>query len=186
MPVSTILDQTRDAMAKAVEHTAHSITKVRTGRASASLMDNLKIDYYGSPTPLPQVGSVSTPDARTILIQPWDRTTINAIEKAIHQSDLGLNPSNDGTVIRIPVPPLTEERRKEYVKMCKKMAEEGKVAVRNIRRDYIEKLKAAEKTEHFSEDETKRGEAEIQKITDKYITEIDAVLSKKEKEIMED
>ncbi len=186
MPVSTILDQTRDTMAKAVEHTAHSIAKVRTGRASATLLDNIRIDYYGSATPLPQVASVSTPDARTILIQPWDRTTIGAIEKAIHQSDLGINPSNDGVVIRIPVPPLTEERRKEYVKMCKKMAEEGKVAVRNIRRDLIEKLKAAEKTEHFSEDETKRGEAEIQKITDKYIAEVDSALVKKEKEIMED
>jgi len=186
MPVSTILDQTRDTMAKAVEHTAHSIAKVRTGRASATLLDNIRIDYYGSPTPLPQVASVSTPDARTILIQPWDRTTIGAIEKAIHQSDLGINPSNDGVVIRIPVPPLTEERRKEYVKMCKKMAEEGKVAVRNIRRDFIEKLKAAEKTEHFSEDETKRGETEIQKFTDKYIAEVDTALAKKEKEIMED
>lgn len=186
MPVSTILDQTRDTMVKAVEHTAHSIAKVRTGRASATLLDNIRIDYYGAPTPLPQVASVSTPDARTILIQPWDRTTIGAIEKAIHQSDLGINPSNDGIVIRIPVPPLTEERRKEYVKMCKKMAEEGKVAVRNIRRDFIEKLKAAEKTEHFSEDETKRGETEIQKFTDKYVADVDSALAKKEKEIMED
>ena len=186
MPVPNIVTDARGLMQKAVEHAQHQIFKVRTGRASGSLVENLKIEYYGAPTPLGQVGSISTPDARPILIQPWDRTTLGAIEKAILASDLGLNPNNDGSVIRVPIPPLTEERRKEFVKMCKKYAEEGKVAVRNVRRDHLEALKVAEKKESFSEDDRKRGEDEIQKITDKFIKDIDGILAQKEKEIMED
>jgi ribosome recycling factor len=126
------------------------------------------------------------PDARTILIQPWDKGTLSAIEKGVLIAGLGLNPSNDGSVIRVPIPPLTEERRKEFVKLCKKFAEDGRVAIRNIRRDHMEALKIAEKKEHFSEDDRKRGEDEIQKLTDKYIKEIDAIMVKKEKEILED
>lgn len=186
MPVNDIVKEAASAMAKAVEHAGQQISKVRTGRASVTLLDNVKVDYYGSATPLAQVGNLSVPDARTILIQPWDKGSLAAIEKAILVSDLGLNPSNDGSVIRVPIPPLTEERRKEFVKLCKKFAEEGKVAVRNIRRDHMEHLKVAEKKEHFSEDDRKRGEDEIQKSTDKYVKDIDAIMIKKEKEILED
>lgn len=173
-------------MAKAVESIQSSLLKIRTGRASGALVENIKIEYYGSATPLGQVGAISTPDARTILIQPWDKSTLSAIERAIMASDLGLNPNNDGSVIRVPIPPLTEERRKDLVKMCRKITEEGKVAVRNIRRDNIEALKVAEKKEHFSEDDRKRGEDEIQKLTDRFVKELDTVLAKKEKEVMED
>lgn len=173
-------------MTKAVESIQSSLLKIRTGRASGALVENIKIEYYGSATPLGQVGAISTPDARTILIQPWDKSTLSAIERAIMASDLGLNPNNDGSVIRVPIPPLTEERRKDLVKMCRKITEEGKVAVRNIRRDNIEALKVAEKKEHFSEDDRKRGEDEIQKLTDRFVKELDTVLAKKEKEVMED
>ncbi|MFM7156801.1 MAG: ribosome recycling factor [Bacteroidota bacterium] len=186
MPVNDIVKEAGNAMAKAVEHAGQHISKVRTGRASVTLLDNVKVDYYGTPTPLAQVGNLSVPDARTILIQPWDKGSLPAIEKAILTSDLGLNPANDGSVIRVPIPPLTEERRKEFVKLCKKFAEDGKVAVRNIRRDHMEELKVAEKKEHFSEDDRKRGEDEIQKLTDRYVKDIDAVMVKKEKEILED
>lgn len=186
MPVKDIVLQTTQLMQKSVEHTASQLAKVRSGRASGALVENLKIEYYGSPTPLGQVGSISTPDARTILIQPWDRTTLGAIEKSIQAANLGLNPNNDGQVIRIPVPALTEERRKDIVKGCKKDGEDGKVAVRNIRRDQLEILRLAEKKEHFSEDDTKRGEDEIQKLTDKYIKEIDGLVAAKEKEVMEE
>lgn len=186
MPVNDIVKEAGNAMAKAVEHAGQHISKVRTGRASVTLLDNVKVDYYGTPTPLAQVGNLSVPDARTILIQPWDKGSLSAIEKAILISDLGLNPSNDGSVIRVPIPPLTEERRKEFVKLCKKFAEEGKVIVRNIRRDHMEALKVAEKKEHFSEDDRKRGEDEIQKLTDKHVKDIDVIMVKKEKEILED
>ena len=178
MPVQDIIKDAGSAMVKAIEHAGQHISKVRTGRASVTLLDNVKVDYYGTPTALSQVGSLSVPDARTILIQPWDKGVLIA--------GLGLNPSNDGSVIRVPIPPLTEERRKEFVKLCKKFSEDGRVAIRNIRRDHMEALKIAEKKEHFSEDDRKRGEDEIQKLTDKYIKEIDAIMVKKEKEILED
>ena len=183
-----IKEITKDAgerMKKAVDHIAAEYVKIRTGKASIGLLEEIKSDYYGTPTPLNQVGNISTPDYHTIAIQPWDKSIMPAIEKSILNSNLGLNPTNDGSLIRIPIPPLNEERRKELVKLVKKMAEEGKVAVRNIRRDEIEKLKKTEKEEHISEDDRKNGEHEIQKLTDKYIKEIDEVLSKKEKEIME-
>ncbi|MFP4528108.1 MAG: ribosome recycling factor [Candidatus Kapaibacterium sp.] len=173
-------------MKKSVEFTASLLDKIRTGRANASLVDTVKADYYGAPTPLSQMASVSVPDARTIMIQPWDQSTIEVIEKAIRQEDLGFNPQNDGNVIRIPVPPLTEERRKEFVKLAKKYGEDGKIAVRNIRRDMMDQLKKAEKDKDISEDEKKKGEDEVQKITDKYVAEIDKVVEKKEKELMED
>jgi ribosome recycling factor len=158
-------------MKKAVDHIAAEYVKIRTGKASIGLLEGIKLDYYGTPTPLNQVGNISTPDYHTIAIQPWDKSIMPAIEKSILNSNLGLNPTNDGSLIRIPIPPLNEEK--------------GKVAVRNIRRDEIEKLKKTEKEEHISEDDRKNGEHEIQKLTDKYIKEIDEVLSKKEKEIME-
>ena len=186
MPVATIVDDSAQLMRKAVEHVQQQLAKVRTGRASASMLDSVKVEYYGEPTPLAQVGSVSVPDARSIMIQPWDRTALQSIEKAILAANLGITPQNDGQVIRISVPPLTEERRKDIVKQCKKMAEEGKLAVRNIRRDANEELKKAEKTEHFSEDERKRGEDDVQKNTDKYVAEIDKILAAKEVEVMEE
>jgi ribosome recycling factor len=186
MPVKNIVDDAASNMSKAVDHVQQQLSKVRTGRASAALLDPIKVEYYGEPTPLAQVGSVSVPDARSIVIQPWDRTVLNAIEKAILAANLGITPQSDGQVIRISVPPLTEERRKDIVKQCKKMAEDGKLAVRNIRRDANEELKKAEKTEHFSEDDRKRGEDEIQKHTDRYVKDIDTVLAAKEKEVMEE
>lgn len=172
-------------MQKAVDHFQNELKKVRTGRASASLLDDIRVDYYGTPTPLGQIASVNVPDARSIVIQPWEKNLVGEIEKAIRQSDLGLNPNNDGAIIRVPIPPLTEERRKDIVKMCKKDAEESRIAVRNIRRDQMENLKKAEKEEHFSEDDRKRAEDEVQKLTDKHIKMLDDLLAKKEKEIME-
>ncbi len=185
MPLQTIYAKTKDQMVKSLEFTSSQVSKVRTGRASASLVDGIKIDYYGSQAPLSQAATVSTPDARTIVIQPFDRGQIADIEKAIQASDLGFNPQNDGNIIRIPVPPLTEERRKEYVKLCKKYSEDGKVAIRNIRRESMDELKKIEKSKDITEDERKRGETEIQKYTDDYIKKIDDVFSKKEKELMD-
>lgn len=186
MPVKNIVDEAAKQMAKAVEHLHVQLGKMRTGRASASMLDNVKVDYYGELTPIAQVGGISTPDARQILIQPWDKTTLPLVERAILAANLGVTPQNDGQVIRISVPPLTEDRRKDIVKQCKQAAEEARVIVRGFRRTANEELKAAEKTEHFSEDETKRGEDEVQKSTDKYIKEIDAVLAAKEVEVMEE
>ena len=186
MPVQTIVNDASANMKKAVDHVQQQLAKVRTGRASASMLDNVKVEYYGEPTPISQVGSVSTPDARSILIQPWDRSALQGIEKAILAANLGVTPQNDGQVIRIMVPPLTEERRKDIVKQCKKMAEEGKLAVRNIRRDANDELKVAEKSEHYSEDERKRGEDEVQKLTDKYVKDIDVILAAKEVEVLEE
>ncbi len=183
--IKDIIKVASDKMSKAVEHLRTEFIKIRTGKASIGILDDIKVDYYGNPTPLNQVGNISTPDFHTITIQPWDKTVISAIEKSILNSSLGLNPTNDGNVVRIPIPPLTEERRKEIVKVVKHKAEEGKISVRNIRREQIDTLKKTEKQEHISEDDRKHAETEIQKLTDKYIKEIDEVLSKKEKEIME-
>ncbi len=183
--VKDILKDADDRMKKAIETVRNELSKIRTGKATTALLDAVRVDYYGSPTPLSKIASVSTPDVHTISIQPWEKTLIPHIEKAILQANIGLNPINDGTVVRVPVPPLNEERRRELVKLVKKFGEEGKLAVRNIRRDAIEHLKKAEKAEHLSEDERKRGEQETQKLTDKYIKDIDALLAQKEKEIME-
>ena len=183
--IKDIIKTSTEKMSKAVEHVRVEFIKIRTGKASTALLDGIKVDYYGTPTPLNQVGNISTPDSHTITIQPWDKTVIQAIEKAVLNSNLGLNPINDGNVIRVPIPPLTEERRKELVKVIKHKAEEGKVAIRNIRRDQIEHLRKTEKEEHISEDDRKHGETEIQKLTDKHIKEVDELLVKKEKEIME-
>ena len=183
--IKDIIKTSTEKMSKAVEHVKVEFIKIRTGKASTALLDGIKVDYYGTPTPLNQVGNISTPDSHTITIQPWDKTVIQAIEKAVLNSNLGLNPINDGNVLRVPIPPLTEERRKELVKVIKHKAEEGKIAIRNIRRDQIEHLRKTEKEEHISEDDRKHGETEIQKLTDKHIKEVDELLVKKEKEIME-
>jgi ribosome recycling factor len=181
-----ILKKTRENMRKSLEYTKQQITKVRTGRASTSMLDSVKVDYYGAPTPLSQVANLSAPDPRSIVVQPYDRSILADIEKAIQAADLGFNPMNDGTIIRIPVPPLTEDRRKEFVKLCKKYAEEGKIAIRNIRRDMIEAVRKAEKAKELTEDDKKYGEDEIQKITDEFIKDIDEIVTAKEKELMED
>lgn len=183
--IKDILKSTSEKMDKAVEHVRTEFVKIRTGKATTSLLDGVKADYFGTPTPLIQLGNISTPDYHTITVQPWDKSALSIIEKAIQAANLGLNPSNDGNIIRIPIPALNEERRKEIVKLVKKFAEDGKVAVRNIRRDSIEHLKKTEKEEHISEDERKTAEAEVQKLTDKHIKGIDDLLAMKEKEIME-
>lgn len=160
------------------------LSKVRTGRANVSFLDGVMVDYYGTPTPLKQVANLSTPDARTIQVQAWETTLLPAIEKAIIGANLGFTPQNDGRLVRVPIPPLTEERRKDLVKQCKKMGEEGKVGVRNHRRDANEAVKKMEKDKTISEDDGKRGQEEIQKKTDNFIAEIDKILEGKEKEIM--
>jgi ribosome recycling factor len=170
-------------MDKAIDHADNELNKIRAGKASPSMLDDIVVDYYGSPTPLSQVSSVNTPDARTIVVQPWEKSLLGAIEKAIMEANLGVNPQNDGVIIRINVPPLTEERRRDLVKKAKAEAETGKVAVRNVRKDANEKIRKL-KTEGVSEDEMKTGEAEIQKLTDAYIIKVDQLSEAKEKDIM--
>lgn len=183
--LNDILKQAEDKMHKAVDACRRELVKIRTGKATTGLLDAVRVDYYGTPTPLNQVGNLSVLDAHTLAITPWDRTAIQAIEKAIRSADLGLNPANDGTVIRIPIPPLNEERRRELVKLVKKFGEEGKISLRNIRRDAIDHLKKAEKDEHVSEDERKVSEKRVQDMTEKHTKEIDQLLADKEKDIME-
>lgn len=172
-------------MKKSVEMLRQEFTHIRTGKASVGLVEPLKVDVYGSELPLTQVASISTPDPRTIVIQPWDKTALGAIEKAIQKSDLGLNPASDGTLIRLVLPPLTEERRKELVKLVKKYTEDAKVAVRNIRRDANEHLKRLEKSHEISEDESHKAQHKTQEATDKHIKEMDHLFELKEKEILE-
>ncbi|MBE2218183.1 MAG: ribosome recycling factor [Ignavibacteria bacterium] len=183
--IKEIIKETDNKMHKATEHVRNELVRIRTGKATTNLLDGIKVDYYGTLTPISQVGNLSTPDIHTITVQVWDKGTLPLVERAIINANLGLNPINDGNLIRIPIPALNEERRKELVKLVKKYAEDGKIAVRNVRRDEIERLKKAEKDEHFSEDERKHGEGEIQKLTDKHIKEIDLIVQQKEKEIME-
>lgn len=171
-------------MTKALKSLQHQFTRVRTGRANASILDGLNVDYYGSPTPIKGVGQISTPEARLLQIQPFDKTIIGEIEKAIINSNLGLNPSNDGNFIRIQFPALTEEKRKELVKEVKKMGEDAKIAIRNSRRDQNDKVKKAEKSKEITEDELKKLQDEIQKITDKFIKEVDDIVAQKEKELL--
>lgn len=185
MPVQDIINETRKQMEQSLEHYKNQITKIRTGRASTSLLDGVYVDYYGSSTPLNQIANVSTPDARTIMISPYDKSMLQSIEKAIQSADLGFNPQNDGNILRVPVPPLTEERRKEFVKLSKKYAEEGKVAIRNIRRDSMEELKKEEKNKVITEDEQKKGSDQLQKITDDFIARLDKIVADKEKELLE-
>jgi ribosome recycling factor len=171
-------------MNAALEALAREFATVRTGRASAGLLDSIRVDYYGTLTALNQMASVAVPDARTITIQPWEATQLKAIEKALVASDLGITPMNDGKLIRLTMPTLTEERRKQLAKAVGKMAEEGRVAVRNARRDANEKFKALAKDKKISEDEERRGHDQIQKLTDRYITKVDELLKKKEQEIL--
>lgn len=185
MSKSEILADAKLHMDKTVKALAHEFTTVRTGRASAAVLENISIDYYGTPTPVTQVAGVKTPEAQLLVIEPWDKSVLKAIEHAIQASDLGITPSNDGTVIRLPFPALNEERRKELVKQCKHYAEESRVAVRNIRRDANTKLERIEKAGEISEDEREDGKDEVQKLTDAHIHEIDEALKRKEVEIME-
>jgi ribosome recycling factor len=184
MPGPTI-DAAKDKMHKTVVALGHEFATIRTGRASGSIFEKIMLEYYGVPTPLLQIASVNAPEANLLVISPYDRTAIGAIEKAILASDLGLNPSNDGIIIRVPIPSLTEERRRDLVKMCGKYAEESRVGVRNARRDANEQLKKSEKDGNISQDDLRRAEAEIQKLTDTNIREIDDMLKRKELEIME-
>ncbi len=183
--IKEIIKQTEEKMHKAVEVVRLEFVKIRTGKATTALLDGVKVEYYGSQAPLQQVANVSVKDIHTISIQPWDKNMIQPIEKAVIAANLGLNPITDANGIRVPIPPLNEERRKELVKLVKKFAEEGKIAVRNVRRDAIEHLKKSEKLEHFSEDERKRAEQDVQKMTDKFIKDVDGLVELKEKEIME-
>jgi ribosome recycling factor len=171
-------------MKAAVEVVGREFAGIRTGRASTGLLDAIRVDYYGNPTPVSQMASVAVPDARTLVIQPWEAAQLKAIEKAIQQSDLGLNPQNDGKVIRLTMPTLTEERRKQLAKSVGKVAEEGRVAVRNVRREANDRLKAMAKDKRISEDDERRGHEQIQKLTDQYIAKVDEVLKKKEQEIL--
>lgn len=173
-----------DNMGKAIKALQNQMTKVRTGRASASVLDGIQADYYGTPTPIKNMGQISTPEARLLQIQPFDKTLIPAIEKAILAANIGLTPGNDGTFIRIQFPALTEDKRKSLVKDVKKLGEDAKVAIRNIRRDQNDKVKSAEKAKTISEDESKKVQEEIQKITDQYIKEVDKVVEAKEKELL--
>ena len=177
--------KTTERMSRSIDILKKELASIRTGRASLALLDGIMVNYYETPTPLQQLASLSIPESRQIAIQPWDQKIIPDIEKAILKSDLGLTPMNDGKMIRINIPPLTEERRKQLVKAVRKKSEEAKVAVRNIRRDSNEELKKLEKEKHLSEDILKKSHDEIQKITDSYISKVDEVLGYKEKEIME-
>lgn len=180
-----IKKEANERMNKSIESLKKDFEAIRTGRASLSLLDGIKIDYYGTPTQLAQVATLGIPEPRQITIQPWEQKLIPEIEKAILKSDLGLTPGNDGKTIRLNIPTLTEERRKQLVKVVKKHAEEAKVAIRNIRRDINDKIKKSEKEEHLSEDDVKRLQEEIQKLTDQHVAKVDEVLHHKEKEIME-
>lgn len=181
--VKKLIEDARENMNKAVDHVETELQKIRAGKASPQMLDGITVDYYGTPTPLSQVANVNTPDARTIVVQPWEKNLIPAIEKAITDANLGINPQNDGIVIRLSVPPLTEERRKDLVKKVKAEGEAGKIAIRNIRKDVNEKIKKAQK-EGVSEDEVKVGEAEVQKLTDSYILKVDKHIDLKDKDIM--
>lgn len=180
-----VLNQTKEKMEKAVSALSRELASVRAGRASANLLDKIAVDYYGAPTPVNQLASISVPEARMLVIQPYDKTVLGDIEKAILKSDLGLTPANDGSIIRLSIPALTEERRKDLVKLVKKYAEEAKVAIRNIRRDGNDELKKLEKNGEITEDELRSNTDNVQKLTDEFIVKIDTVAKDKEKEIME-
>ncbi|MCA0446692.1 MAG: ribosome recycling factor [Bacteroidetes bacterium] len=180
-----ILKEAEEKMHKSIHAMDLEFNTVRTGRANPSLLDNVRVEYYGSPMPVSQIATIATPEARLITIQPWEKNMISAIERAIREANLGLNPANDGMLIRLPIPPLNEERRKDLVKIVKKYGEETKVAIRNIRREANEHLKKSEKDKNITQDELKTAEDEVQKLTDRYIKEIDGHVAAKEKEIFE-
>jgi|SRR5690625_649930 len=179
-----IIKNAKERMEGAIDALRRELTSIRAGRANPALLDRIVVDYYGTPTPLNQVSSISTPDPRSLVIQPWDKSVLGEIEKAIQKSEIGLSPNNDGDIIRLNIPMLTEERRSELVKQTKKSGEDAKIAIRNIRRDANDEIKRKEKDE-ISEDESRRFQERVQKVTDQYIEEVDQVLDGKEKEIME-
>jgi ribosome recycling factor len=183
--MNAMYSEYENKMKKTVEVLHSQFTTVRAGRANAAVLDHIRVEYYGSPTPINQIASISTPDPRSLVIQPWDASSLKGIEKAILTSDLGINPTNDGRVIRLAFPQLTEERRKELVKMVSKYAEEAKVAIRNVRRDAMEVFKAQKKKSEITEDDLKDVEKDLQKMTDDYIKEVEKVAEKKEKELYE-
>jgi len=183
--INEIMQDSEKKMSKALDVFKKDLQSLRAGRANPAILEKITVDYYGSPTPINQMANITAPEPRLLVIQPWDKSIIPNIEKAILKSDLGLNPSSDGTVIRLAIPQLTQERRKELAKVVKKKGEDAKVAVRNIRREANELLKNLEKSKDISEDDNKRSQEDVQKLTDKFIQEIDKVLENKEKEIME-
>jgi ribosome recycling factor len=180
-----VMHDAQDKMRKTVEAVGREFGTIRTGRASSALVENIKVEYYGTPTPLKQLAGISTPDPKLIVIQPWDASALAEVEKAILKSDIGITPLNDGRVIKLGIPQLTQERRAELVKVIKKMAEDGRVSIRSVRRETNDRIKALEKAKTVSEDESAKSLDEIQKLTDKEIKEIDETLAKKEKELME-
>ena len=184
MSVADIKKNTEQKMTKSIEALKATLAKIRTGRAHPGILEQINVDYYGNPTPLSQVANLGLADARTLTVQPWEKSMIATVEKAIRESDLGLNPATQGNVIRVPMPPLTEERRKELTKVVKGDGEDAKVAVRNLRRDANEAVKKLVKDKLASEDDQKRAEADIQKVTDKHIADIDKLIASKEQEIM--
>lgn len=183
--MNPIVKDAKIRMGKSVEAYRHEIAKIRTGKATTALLDGIKVEYYGNPTPLNQVANLTVLDAHTLSIVPWDKSVIHEIEKALTTAELGLNPVNDGTNIKVPIPPLTEERRKELVKLVKKYAEDAKIAIRNVRRDANDHLKKSEKDKEISEDDLRKFEKEVQDQTDEHIKEIDEITKHKEAEIME-
>ena len=184
MTAQEVIQQTEHKMGVTVEKLREDFTRIRTGRASTGLLDKIKVDYYGCPTPINQVAQVGVGDAHTLTVQPWEKNRVKVVEKAIRDSDLGLNPATSGDVIRVPLPPLTEERRRELSKIVKGFGEDAKVAVRNLRRDANGQIERLEKDKEISEDDQRRFETDIQKLTDRYVAEIDKVITEKEKEIM--
>jgi len=184
--LNEIYRELEDKMKKSVESFKSEISKIRTGRATPAILETIKIDYYGSRLPINQIASIIAPEPRLLIVQPWDQNAISEIEKAIKSSGLGLNPQVEKGVIKIPIPPLSEERRKELIKLVQKLAEDSRVAIRNIRRDGMEKVKSLEKEKKISEDDRKVAEKKIQELTDKYISEVDKILENKQKEILEE
>ncbi len=185
MTTNEIYRDAEDRMKKTIEHLIHELTRIRTGRATPALLDSIKVNYYGNPTPLNQVATITAPDARLLVVQPWEKKLMGDIEKAIQTGDLGLNPSNDGNVVRVPIPELSEERRQDLIKLVKKFCEDSRIAIRNVRRDANEHIKNLEKEHEISEDESHRVQDKIQKLTDEYIKNVDTHFDHKEKEITE-
>ena len=180
-----VLTEVERKMGQSIEAMRRDISTLRTGRATPALIEDMSVDYYGTPTPLKQIASISAPDARAIMVQPWDRQALRDIERSLTQSEMGFNPSNDGNVITVPIPPLTQERRREMVRLLKRKAEDSKVAVRNVRRDAMERQRSMERNKVISQDETRRAQDQLQKATDAHVRQMDRVLETKEAEIME-
>jgi len=183
--IDPVLRDAESKMSKSVEHFANELTTIRTGRANPALIDKVMVPYYGTPTPLNQLAQISAPEARLLVVQVYDKSQIGAIEKALRSGEQGLNPASDGQVIRVPIPPLTEERRREYVKLVKQKAEDARVAIRNVRRDEVHRIDQLQKDGQVAEDDAKRGTARLQKITESQIEKVDALAGRKETEVME-